>query len=94
MQIGMSALLFNAGEEMVENFQILLSIMFKLGTAPLHLWVVQIYQSISKTLLMYVSTAPKLSVFCFWVSAWHQIWTDFSLALLISFSVLLGSVAA
>ena len=94
MRIGMSSLLFNAGEEMIENFQILLSIMFKLGTAPLHLWVVQIYQSISKTLLMYVSTAPKLSLFCFWVSAWHQVWTDFSLALLVGFSMLLGSLAA
>jgi len=43
---------------------------------------------------MYVSTAPKLSLFCFWVSAWHQIWTDFSLALLVGFSMLLGSLAA
>lgn len=82
------SLLFN------ESFMILLAVLFKLGTAPMHLWVVNIYQSVSKPLLMYVSTAPKLSLFCFWVSAWHQVWTDFSVALFVGFSMALGSLAA
>jgi NADH:ubiquinone oxidoreductase subunit 2 (subunit N) len=78
----------------LETFQILLALMFKLGTAPIHLWVVDIYQSIKKPLLMYISTAPKLSVFCFWVSTWHQVWTDFSVALFVGFCMLLGSIGA
>lgn len=78
----------------LETFQILLALMFKLGTAPIHLWVVDIYQSIKKPLLMYISTAPKLSVFCFWVSTWQQVWTDFSVALFVGFCMLLGSIGA
>lgn len=46
---------------------ILLAFMFKLGAAPMHMWVADIYQSISKPLLMYLATAPKLSLFGFWV---------------------------
>jgi NADH:ubiquinone oxidoreductase subunit 2 (subunit N) len=79
---------------LLSSESILLSILFKLGSAPLHLWVIQIYQSISKPLLMYVSTAPKFSLFCFWVSAWHQVWTSYSISVLIGFSVILGSFGA
>lgn len=78
----------------LESFQILLAMMFKLGAAPLHLWVVDIYGGVKRQLLMYVSTAPKLSLFGFWVSAWHQVWTDFSVAIFIVFSLVLGSFGA
>jgi NADH:ubiquinone oxidoreductase subunit 2 (subunit N) len=46
---------------------ILLAFMFKLGAAPMHMRFADIYQSISKPLLMYLATAPKLSLFGFWV---------------------------
>ena len=90
---GVSSIFFGMGKNM-EIFQILLAIMFKLGSAPLHFWVLHIYSGISRTLLMYVSTAPKLSLFCFWVSAWHQVWTDVTLAMLLGLSMFLGSVSA
>jgi hypothetical protein len=37
--------------------------------SPLHLWVVQIYNGVTKNLLLYISTAPKLSLFGFWAFA-------------------------
>ena len=77
-----------------ESFQILLAMMFKLGAAPLHLWMIDIYGGVKRQLLMYISTTPKLSLFGFWVSAWHQVWTDFSVALFVIFSMLLGSFGA
>jgi NADH:ubiquinone oxidoreductase subunit 2 (subunit N) len=53
---------------------ILIALMFKIGGAPLHLWMVDIYSG-KRQLLMYLSTAPKLSLFIFWVSTWHSVWT-------------------
>ena len=78
----------------VECFLMLLALLFKLGAAPLHLWYVDIHQSLQKPLLMYLSTAPKLSLFCFWASAWQHIWTDFSVGVFVCFSMLLGSLGA
>ena len=49
----------------LHSFQILCAMMFKLGAAPLHLWVVQIYNGVKRNLLMYIATAPKLSLFGF-----------------------------
>ncbi len=69
----MSSLFFKSGSvdfcSQLESFQILLAMMFKLGAAPLHLWVVDIYGGVKRQLLMYISTAPKLSLFGFWVSS-------------------------
>jgi NADH:ubiquinone oxidoreductase subunit 2 (subunit N) len=78
----------------LEAFLILLALLFKLGTAPVHLWVVDIYQGIKRPLLMYLSTAPKLSLFTFWASAWHLVWTDFTLSVFIVYTLILGSVGA
>lgn len=78
----------------LETFVILLAIMFKLGAAPLHMWMVDIYNGVKRPLILYVSTAPKLSYFGFWVSTWHTVWTDFSVVLFVAFSVLLGSFGA
>lgn len=98
LRTGMSFLFFkSAGAEFCtqyESFQILLAMMFKLGAAPLHLWMIDIYGGVKRQLLMYISTTPKLSLFGFWVSAWHQVWTDFSVALFVIFSMLLGSFGA
>jgi NADH:ubiquinone oxidoreductase subunit 2 (subunit N) len=68
--------------------------MFKLGAAPLHLWVVQIYSSVKRSLLMYISTVPKLALFGFWVNSFHSIWTDYSVVLFALFSIVLGSLGA
>lgn len=97
LRTGMSVLFFKSASFEVgqlESFQILLAMMFKLGAAPLHLWVVDIYGGVKRQLVMYISTAPKLSLFGFWVSAWHQVWTDFSVGLFVVFSLLLGSFGA
>ena len=98
LRTGMSVLFFKSAStefgSQLESFQILLAMMFKYGAAPLHLWVVDIYGGVKRQLLMYISTAPKLSLFGFWVSSWHQVWTDFSVALFIVFSLVLGSFGA
>jgi NADH:ubiquinone oxidoreductase subunit 2 (subunit N) len=74
-----------------ETFWILLVMLFKLGVAPMHLWSVDLYGSIPKSLLLYLSTAPKLSLFTFWASSWHH---DYSIGVFIMFSMLIGSVGA
>lgn len=98
LRTGMSFLFFKSASSefctQYESFQILLAMMFKLGAAPLHLWMVDIYGGVKRQLLMYISTTPKLSLFGFWVSAWHQVWTDFSVGLFVVFSMLLGSFGA
>jgi NADH:ubiquinone oxidoreductase subunit 2 (subunit N) len=100
LRTGMSALFFKSASSSVEfsaqieSFMILLAMMFKLGAAPLHLWVVDIYGGVKRQLLMYMSTAPKLSLFGFWVSSWHQVWTSYSVALFVVFSLVLGSFGA
>ena len=76
------------------TFQILSAMMFKLGAAPLHLWVVQIYSSVKRSLLMYISTVPKLALFGFWVGSFQGIWTDYSIVLFALFSLVLGSLGA
>jgi NADH:ubiquinone oxidoreductase subunit 2 (subunit N) len=72
---------------------ILLAFMFKLGAAPMHMWVADIYQSISKPLLMYLATAPKLSLFGFWVSAFQHVWNS-RVAFLAALSLAVGSFGA
>ena len=73
LQTGMSSLSFLLPTCVL---QILLAFMFKLGAAGLHMWVADLYQSISKQLLMYIATAPKLSLFGFWVSAFQHVWNS------------------
>nr|YP_009123609.1 NADH dehydrogenase subunit 2 [Chlamydomonas leiostraca]AJN90470.1 NADH dehydrogenase subunit 2 [Chlamydomonas leiostraca] len=96
LQTGCSVLSFSNSLESspLQTFMILTAMMFKLGAAPLHLWVVQIYSSVKRSLLMYISTAPKLSLFGFWVSSFHAVWTDFSVVLFAMFSIVLGSFGA
>jgi NADH:ubiquinone oxidoreductase subunit 2 (subunit N) len=55
-------------EALVPQMLILIALMFKLGGAPLHIWMVDIYSGVKRQLLMYLATAPKLSLFGFWVS--------------------------
>lgn len=74
-----------------ETFWILLVLLFKLGVAPVHMWSVDLYGSIPKPLLMYLATAPKLSLFTFWASSWHM---NYSVGVFILFSMVIGSVGA
>jgi NADH:ubiquinone oxidoreductase subunit 2 (subunit N) len=74
-----------------ETFWILLVMLFKLGVAPLHMWSVDLYGAIPKPLLMYLATAPKLSLFTFWASTWHM---TYSVGIFILFSVFIGSIGA
>ncbi len=80
--------------ENISVFLILCAMMFKLGAAPLHLWVVQIYNGVTKNLLLYISTAPKLSLFGFWVNSFQTVWTDYSIVLFSVFSIILGAFGA
>lgn len=86
--------LLNLSTENVSVFLILCAMMFKLGAAPLHLWVVQIYNGVTKNLLLYISTAPKLSLFGFWVNCFQTVWTDYSIMLFSVFSIVLGAFGA
>jgi NADH:ubiquinone oxidoreductase subunit 2 (subunit N) len=78
----------------VSIFLILCAMMFKLGAAPLHLWVVQIYNGVKRNLLLYISTAPKLSLFGFWVNSFQTVWTDYSVILFSIFSIIIGAFGA
>jgi NADH:ubiquinone oxidoreductase subunit 2 (subunit N) len=57
----------------VPQLLILIALMFKLGAAPLHIWMIDIYSGVKRQLLMVLSTAPKLSLFGFWTSTWHSV---------------------
>ena len=80
--------------DVMPHFLILLALMFKLGGAPLHLWMIDIYSGVKRQLLMYISTAPKLSLFGFWVSTWHSVWTDFTVLLFVALSMTIGCIGA
>ena len=80
--------------DVMPQMLILLALMFKLGGAPLHLWMIDIYSGVKRQLLMYISTAPKLSLFGFWVSTWHSVWTDFTVLMFVAFSMIIGCFGA
>jgi NADH:ubiquinone oxidoreductase subunit 2 (subunit N) len=80
--------------DVIPQMLILIALMFKLGGAPLHLWMVDIYSGVKRQLLMYLSTAPKLSLFGFWVSTWHSVWTDFTVLLFVALSMIIGCFGA
>jgi NADH:ubiquinone oxidoreductase subunit 2 (subunit N) len=80
--------------DIVPQMLILIALMFKLGGAPLHLWMIDIYSGVKRQLLMYISTAPKLSLFGFWVSTWHSVWTDLTVLMFVAFSMIIGCFGA
>jgi NADH:ubiquinone oxidoreductase subunit 2 (subunit N) len=103
LQTGVSILSFNPKEQAMyaeyglsdmSIFLILCALMFKLGAAPLHMWVVQIYGGVKRSLLLYISTAPKLGLFGFWVNTFQTVWTDYTLVLFSIFSIILGAFGA
>jgi NADH:ubiquinone oxidoreductase subunit 2 (subunit N) len=76
------------------EFFILLALMFKLGAAPLHVWMIDIYVGIKRELVLYISSAPKLSLFGFWVSTFHSVWTEFTVLIFVGFSMIIGCFGA
>lgn len=78
----------------LNTYLFLSAMMFKLGAAPLHLWVVQIYGGVKRSLLLYIATAPKYSLFGFWIANFQTFWTDFTVVLFAIFSLILGSIGA
>ena len=103
LQTGLSVLENNS----LQSFSFLVAIMFKIGAAPLHLWVIQIYSSVKRGLLMYVATAPKLSLFGWMFNSFHSLWSvsgssfqagssslNYSVLLFAAFSLALGSLGA
>ena len=80
--------------DVMPQMLILIALMFKLGGAPLHLWMIDIYSGVKRQLLMYISTAPKLSLFGFWVSTWHSVWTDLTVLMFVAFSMIIGCFGA
>jgi NADH:ubiquinone oxidoreductase subunit 2 (subunit N) len=80
--------------DVIPQMMVLIALMFKLGGAPLHIWMVDIYSGVKRQLLMYLSTAPKLSLFGFWVSTWHSVWTDFTVFLFVALSMIIGCFGA
>ena len=80
--------------DVVPQMFILIALMFKLGGAPLHIWMIDIYGGVKRQLLMVLSTAPKLSLFGFWVSTWHSVWTDMTVLLFVVLSMVIGCIGA
>jgi NADH:ubiquinone oxidoreductase subunit 2 (subunit N) len=80
--------------DVLPQMLILIALMFKLGGAPLHIWMVDIYGGVKRQLIMVLSTAPKLSLFGFWVSTWHSVWTDMTVLLFVVLSMVIGCIGA
>ncbi len=73
---------------------VLCALLFKLGAAPLHLWVTHIYSGVKRNLLLYISTIPKLSLFGFWINNFQSSISYSSVLLFSLFSLILGSFSA
>jgi NADH:ubiquinone oxidoreductase subunit 2 (subunit N) len=84
----------NSIMDVVPQMLILIALMFKLGGAPLHIWMVDLYGGVKRQLIMVLSTAPKLSLFGFWVSTWHSVWTDMTVLLFVVLSMAIGCIGA
>jgi NADH:ubiquinone oxidoreductase subunit 2 (subunit N) len=100
LQTGISFLTFNPKEQAmytndnISIFLVLCALLFKLGAAPLHMWMVQIYGGVRRSLLLYISTAPKLSLLGFWINNFQSVWSDYTLILFSIFSIVLGAFGA
>lgn len=76
------------------SYFVLCAFLFKLGAAPLHLWVTHIYSGVKRSLLLYISTIPKLSLFGFWINNFQTMVSSSSVLLFSIFSLILGSFSA
>lgn len=76
------------------SYFVLCALLFKLGAAPLHLWVTHLYSGVKRNLLLYISTIPKLSLFGFWYNNFQTTISYSSVLLFSLFSLILGSFSA
>jgi len=83
-----------AGTAAYLQHAILLALLFKLGVAPLHLWVAQLYSGIKRNLLLYISTIPKVSLFGFWYNNFQTTVSYSNVMLFSLLSLVLGSISA
>jgi NADH:ubiquinone oxidoreductase subunit 2 (subunit N) len=86
--------MLNGTTQFIHSFILLAVVMFKLGAAPVHLWVVEVYGAVDRRLLFYINTAPKIALFGFWVGSFQGVWTEYSLLLFALLSLVLGALGA
>lgn len=94
MYRGASYDLLSDSTQYLHSLILLSVVMFKLGAAPVHLWVVEVYGSVDRRLLFYISTAPKIALFGFWISSFQSVWSEYSLLVFAISSLVLGALGA
>ena len=79
---------------------IIVSLGFKLGVAPFHMWVPDVYQGAPTTSAVYVGAAPKLAGFAIFMRLLigglediHLVWQDMIIILAV-LSIVIGNVTA
>lgn len=90
-------------EVLIINFGLVflvISIAFKLGAVPFHMWVPDVYQGAPTCTTMFVSTVPKIATVAMLIrilidglGAMHPYWSDLFIALAL-LSIAIGSVVA
>jgi NADH-quinone oxidoreductase subunit N len=77
-----------------------ISLIFKVGGAPFHMWVPDVYEGVPTIVTAFFSAIPKLSIFSVLIRFVYEVYSffmvDLSLLLLLSgvLSVLIGSIGA
>lgn len=74
-------------------YMVLCAILFKLGVAPFHLWMYQLYGGTHRSIVLYITTIPKLCIIAFWIEHLQGIVSNYSLILFSLLSGLVGSTA-
>jgi len=99
----LSALLLNKEDTTLAIMGIIfitVSFMFKLGAAPFHYWLPDVYQGTKLTITTLIATTPKFAIFALYVRFLTQVVPDFSYIwkpLVLTFailSLLLGTLGA
>ena len=79
----------------VGQFLIFITLMFKLGAAPLHNWAPDLYDSLPTSITMYISIIPKISILTFMLminSLINHMNIQIFLSIIAIFSILVGSI--
>lgn len=80
---------------LVANLFLITSLLFKLGAAPFHFWLADIYEGAPANVGFFLAIVPKLSIFLLLVKFFSIFGMDYNyLVLIIYFSLLLGSFLA
>jgi NADH:ubiquinone oxidoreductase subunit 2 (subunit N) len=86
--------MLNSTTQFIHSLILLAVVMFKLGAAPVHIWVVEVYGAVDRRLLFYINTAPKIALFGFWIGSFQGVWTEYSLLSFALLSLVLGALGA